>query len=141
MSDIGWTIIPCTGDSGAAYQARVIGRVPGRPTPTDVRGAGPCRYVADLGDDGARRAAERDGWATGLAPEPGYAPLTVRPAPPAPPSRPVLAVALPAVITPAALPPVITPAALPPVAAEPAPEPAPAPAPRKRITPTPRKVR
>jgi len=79
MSDTCWTIIPCRGDSGDAYQARALGRVPGRPGLTDTRGLGPLRYTADLGDDGARRAAEADGWRSGLAVDAGYAPLTAPP--------------------------------------------------------------
>lgn len=84
MSDLYWTVTATLTRDGLARQARALGRVASHPGIVDTRALGPCHLEGIAGDHAARSAAEVDGWASGLPCDPDYAPLTARPAPPAP---------------------------------------------------------
>lgn len=124
MSDLYWIVEATATRDGPAYQARAHGRVPGRPGITDTRALGPFRLVR-YSEDEARRAAEADGWASGLPCGPDYAPLTARPAPPAPPRMVMTAVPEPVLVPAPTAPTVPTPVPV----AKPTPAAMPAPAP------------
>ncbi len=69
MHDISWTVVPCHDTHGDAYQARTMGlprnSQPGS-APVVANALGAWHYVADHGEDEARRLAEADGAKSGL---------------------------------------------------------------------------
>ena len=70
--DVAWTVVPKSDAQGAAYQARTLacvrGQLPGS-KPAVANALGPWHYVAEHGDEGARKLAEADGAASGLPQE------------------------------------------------------------------------
>lgn len=132
MSDLYWTVTPTATRDGHAFQARALGVVPTHAGIVDTRALGPY-HLAGADASCARRAAEADGWRSGLACDPGYTPLTRPPVPklviaPAPVPAPA-----PRLVVTAVPEPVLVPDPEPPVPVEPVKPESTAPAKRRVI--------